>query len=55
MAHKDEPVKYRVLTGMNYPPERRAEVGDIVTDIPDFAIKKLLHNGDIEVVHEGDK
>lgn len=35
--------QYRVLVGINYPPDdKRAEVGDVVDDLPDFAIKKLL-------------
>lgn len=35
--------KYRVLVGINYPPDdKRAEVGDVVEDLPDFAVKKLL-------------
>lgn len=43
--------KYRVLVGLNYPPDnKRAEVGDVVTDLPDFAIRTLLRDGAIEEV-----
>lgn len=43
--------KYRVLVGLNYPPNnKRAEVGDVVTDLPDFAINKLVKNGVVELV-----
>lgn len=48
MAQK---TKYKVLVGLNYPPNnRRAEVGDVVTDLPDFAVSKLLKAGVIEEV-----
>lgn len=40
--------KYRVLVGINYPPDRRAEPGDIVTDIPGKSIKWLVDEGVIE-------
>lgn len=39
---------YRVLTGLSYPPDRRAEVGDIVDDLPSKSIKWLLAKGHIE-------
>lgn len=39
---------YRVLTGMNYPPDQRAEVGDIVDDLPPKSVKWLLASGHIE-------
>lgn len=43
--------KYKVLVGLNYPPNnRRAEVGDVVSDLPDFAVNKLLKAGVIEEV-----
>lgn len=45
--------KYRVLKGINYP--QRAEVGDIVSDIPDFAIRVLIREGAIEPVKDGDQ
>lgn len=40
--------RYRVLQGIDYPPNKRAEVGDIVEDIPAQAIKWLLDSGIIE-------
>jgi len=45
--------KYRVLTGINYPPDKRAEPGDIVTDLPAKSIPWLIDNKAIEVVPEG--
>lgn len=48
--------RYRVLVGINYPPdERRAEPGDIVDDIPDYAQHKLEQAGAIERVQGGRK
>lgn len=41
---------YRVLNGLSYPPDRRAEVGDIVDDLPSKSIKWLLNKGHIEEV-----
>jgi len=40
--------KYRVLQGIDYPPNKRAEIGDIVEDLPATAIKWLLESGAIE-------
>ena len=43
--------KYRVLTGINYPPnDKRAEPGSVVDDIPPASIKWLLRDGIIEEV-----
>lgn len=39
---------YRVLNGLSYPPDRRAEVGDIVDDLPPKSVKWLLTKGHIE-------
>jgi hypothetical protein len=49
-----KPKTYMVLKGINYPPNgKRAEPGDHVTDLPDFAIKGLLAaEVIIEVVEE---
>lgn len=49
--------KYRVLVGMDYPENRRAEAGDVVTDLPDHAINYLLRDGKIEKAdkEEGEK
>lgn len=46
---------YRVLTGLSYPPDRRAEAGDIVDDLPSKSIKWLLVKGHIEEVKGGAK
>ena len=43
-------VKYRVLVGLDYPPARRAEPGDVVTDIPKPSVGWLLEQNLIEVV-----
>lgn len=40
--------KYRVLRGIDYPPNKRAEAGAIVEDLPATAIKWLLEDGIIE-------
>lgn len=40
--------KYRVLTGIDYPPNKRAEAGQVVEDLPAQAIKWLLESGLIE-------
>lgn len=42
--------KYRLLTGIDYPPNRRAEIGDEVTDLPASDIDWLLACGAIELV-----
>lgn len=47
MANKK---KYRVLTGLDYPPLKRAEHGDIVDDLPKESVKWLLAQGHIEEV-----
>lgn len=44
--------KYRVLTGIDYPPRNRAEAGDVVSDIPAKSIKWLCEQGIIEPVDE---
>jgi len=44
-------VSYRVLVGLNYPPnDTRAEVGDIVSDLPSKAVADLLAIGAIESI-----
>lgn len=40
--------KYRVLVGLDYPPAKRAEPGDVVDDLPGKAIKWLREQGLIE-------
>lgn len=44
--------RYRVLTGLDYPPNRRAEAGDVVDDLPAGSIKWLLDDGLIEIASE---
>jgi hypothetical protein len=41
---------YRVLAGISYPPNKRAEVGDVVDDLPSRSIKWLVEAGCIEQV-----
>lgn len=55
MAKEAAKVKHRVLIGLNYPPNRRAEVGDVVDDIPEYAVVKLERGGVIERVDDGEK
>ncbi len=46
--------RYRVLAdGLNYPPNRRAEKGDIVDDLPIGSLPDLLSQGSIERADEG--
>lgn len=40
--------QYRVLVGLNYPPDRRVEAGQIVDDLPGKSIKWLTEQGLIE-------
>lgn len=40
--------KYRVLTGIDYPPNKRVEAGTIVDDLPPRAIRWLRESGAIE-------
>jgi hypothetical protein len=42
--------EYRVLAGISYPPNRRAEVGDIVSDLPKDSITWLVESGVVEAV-----
>jgi hypothetical protein len=39
---------YRVLVGLDYPPGKRAEAGDVVSDLPEKSIKWLLSQNKIE-------
>jgi len=41
---------YRVLAGISYPPNKRAEIGDVVDDLPSRSIKWLLEAGVVEQV-----
>jgi hypothetical protein len=40
--------QYRVLTGIDYPPNKRAEAGQVVSDLPPQSVKWLLEAGAIE-------
>jgi hypothetical protein len=40
--------RYKVLQGIDYPPNKRAEIGDVVEDIPAQSVKWLLDSGIIE-------
>lgn len=42
---------YKVNKGIDYPPDKRAEAGDVVSDIPSKSVKWLLDSGVIEVVN----
>jgi hypothetical protein len=41
--------EYKVLSGIDYPPSKRAEAGDVVSDLPKDAISWLLASGVIEL------
>jgi hypothetical protein len=47
--------KYKVNVGINYPPGKRAEPGDVVDDIPIGSLPDLLSQGVIEVADEKPK
>lgn len=40
--------EYKVLQGIDYPPNKRAEAGQIVSDLPKDSIPWLLEGGIIE-------
>jgi hypothetical protein len=44
--------QYRVLKGIDYPPNKRAEVGDVVNDLAPSSVKWLLEIGAIEDVNK---
>lgn len=43
-------IEYKVLAGIDYPPNKRAEAGDYVSDLPKDSIPWLLESGVIERV-----
>jgi hypothetical protein len=47
--------QYRVLVGLSYPPDRRAEPGDLVDDLPGKSVKWLTDQGAIEAVSAAPK
>lgn len=48
---KEEPKRYRVLTGLNFG-GKRAEPGEVRDDIPEQSVDWLLKRGAIEEVDE---
>lgn len=50
MAAKDPTlVNYKALVGLDYPPDRRVEAGEIVSDIPSASLKWLVDQGLVEI------
>jgi hypothetical protein len=47
--------QYRALVGIDYPPNKRVEAGDLVSDLPGDAIKWLLTDGLIEDANKPSK
>lgn len=47
--------KYKILQGIDYPPNKRAEVGDIVDDLPSRSIKWLREQDIIEALDQKSK
>lgn len=44
--------EYKVLQGISYPPNKRAEIGTIVSDLPKESVTWLLSSGIIEEISE---
>jgi hypothetical protein len=44
--------EYKVLQGISYPPNKRAEIGTIVSDLPKESLTWLLASGIIEEVSD---
>lgn len=42
--------QYRAVVGLDYPPNKRAEAGDIVSDLPEKSVAWLLSSGLIETL-----
>lgn len=40
--------QYRAVVGLDYPPNKRAEAGDLVSDLPEKSVAWLLSSGFIE-------
>jgi hypothetical protein len=47
--------KYLVKTGLEFPPNRRVEAGDVIDDVPSKSIKWLREQGLIELVDSSGK
>ena len=43
--------QYRAVVGVDYPPNKRIEAGDLVSDLPEKDVKWLLSSGFIEEVN----
>ncbi len=41
--------RYTVRVGINFPPDRRAEPGEVVDDIPEASVAWMLEQGVIEI------
>jgi hypothetical protein len=41
--------QYRAVVGIDYPPNQRAEAGDLISDLPEKSAKWLLDQGLIEL------
>lgn len=40
--------KYRALVGLDYPPGKRVEAGEVVADLPEKSVKWLVKQGLVE-------
>lgn len=47
--------KYKALVGLDYPPDKRVEAGDVVGDLPAASVKWLKDQGLIEEVVDAPK
>lgn len=45
-------IEYKVLQGIDYPPNKRAEIGDVVSDLPKESVSWLLASGVIVPANE---
>ncbi len=50
LVRRQAVAKYQVVVGVDYPPNKRAEAGDIVDDLPTSAVKWLKEQGLITAV-----
>lgn len=44
---------YEVVTGLDYPPNKRAEAGEIVDDLPGKSVKWLVETGTVIPITAG--
>jgi hypothetical protein len=47
--------QYRAKVGIDYPPNKRVEAGDVINDLPGESIKWLLQQGLIESTDKNSK